>query len=129
MKNEPLISILIPTYNVGAWIDEAIKSIIEQTYKKIEIIIIDDYSTDNTREKIQNLARTDSRIKIIYNKENQKIVKSLNQGLLLAKGQYIARFDGDDIAAPDRIEKQLHYLEANDLDIVGCQMHSINEIG
>ncbi|MGK3600494.1 glycosyltransferase family 2 protein, partial [Escherichia coli] len=107
----------------------AIKSIIEQTYKKIEIIIIDDYSTDNTREKIQNLARTDSRIKIIYNKENQKIVKSLNQGLLLAKGQYIARFDGDDIAAPDRIEKQLHYLEANDLDIVGCQMHSINEIG
>ncbi|EIA1255712.1 TPA: glycosyltransferase, partial [Escherichia coli] len=129
MKNEPLISILIPTYNVGAWIDEAINSIIEQTYKKIEIIIIDDYSTDNTREKIQNLARTDSRIKIIYNKENQKIVKSLNQGLLLAKGQYIARFDGDDIAAPDRIEKQLHYLEANDLDIVGCQMHSINEIG
>ena len=93
MKNEPLISILIPTYNVGAWIDEAINSIIEQTYKKIEIIIIDDYSTDNTREKIQNLARTDSRIKIIYNKENQKIVKSLNQGLLLAKGQYIARFD------------------------------------
>lgn len=80
MKNEPLISILIPTYNVGAWIDEAINSIIEQTYKKIEIIIIDDYSTDNTREKIQNLARTDSRIKIIYNKENQKIVKSLNQG-------------------------------------------------
>ncbi|MGR7969634.1 glycosyltransferase family 2 protein, partial [Escherichia coli] len=78
MKNEPLISILIPTYNVGAWIDEAINSIIEQTYKKIEIIIIDDYSTDNTREKIQNLARTDSRIKIIYNKENQKIVKSLN---------------------------------------------------
>ncbi|MEL9226013.1 glycosyltransferase, partial [Escherichia coli] len=70
MKNEPLISILIPTYNVGAWIDEAINSIIEQTYKKIEIIIIDDYSTDNTREKIQNLARTDSRIKIIYNKEN-----------------------------------------------------------
>ncbi len=68
MKNEPLISILIPTYNVGAWIDEAINSIIEQTYKKIEIIIIDDYSTDNTREKIQNLARTDSRIKIIYNK-------------------------------------------------------------
>ncbi|WP_114143492.1 glycosyltransferase family 2 protein, partial [Escherichia coli] len=61
MKNEPLISILIPTYNVGAWIDEAINSIIEQTYKKIEIIIIDDYSTDNTREKIQNLARTDSR--------------------------------------------------------------------
>lgn len=48
---------------------------------------------------------------------------------MLAKGQYIARFDGDDIAAPDRIEKQLHYLEANDLDIVGCQMHSINEIG
>ncbi|GAB5071569.1 hypothetical protein SedNR2807_17550 [Citrobacter sedlakii] len=129
MKDTPLISILIPTYNVAPWIEDAIVSILNQTYKKIEVIIIDDCSKDNTLSIVSELAGNDDRIKIITNEQNLKIAKTLNRGLVHASGEYIARFDGDDLAVPERLEKQLKYLIDNKLDLIGCQMISIDGKG
>jgi len=130
MKSKPLISVLIPTYNVYDYIEEAIQSIISQTYKNLEIIVIDDCSTDGTYEKLQEIKEKDDRIQIFRNKENLKIAETLNFALSVSNGDYIARMDGDDISTSDRIEKQLDFLKANpEVDLVGLQFIVINEQG
>ena len=129
MCNYPLISVLIPTYNVSDWIEDAIMSILNQTYSNIEIVIIDDCSTDDTFEKLLSLSKKDDRITLLRNDVNLKITKTLNRGLDYVKGDYIARFDGDDIATNDRIEKQFSYMIEKDLDLVGCQMIAIDQNG
>lgn len=132
MKNNnspslPLISIIMPAFNVSSWINAAIESIQRQTYNHFELIIVDDCSTDDTFEKASQFSNNDSRIKVFKNKKNLKICKTLNYGLKLAKGEYIARIDADDLAAPQRLEKQLAYLQNNNIDLVGCQMIAIDE--
>ena len=129
-----LVSVIIPVYNVERFVKEAIQSIQNQTYKNLEIIVIDDGSSDKTYAIVEGLAEDDNRIKVYKNDKNQKIVKTLNRALSLAYGEYIARMDGDDISAPDRIEKKVNFLEENkEIDLVGCSMKAIdidgNEIG
>ena len=122
-----LVSVIIPVYNVEKFVKEAILSIQKQTYNNLEIIIIDDGSSDNTYNIVDELAKNDDRIKLYKNEQNLKIVKTLNHALSLAKGEYIARMDGDDISAPDRIEKKVKFLEENkDFDLVGCSMKAID---
>ena len=123
------VSALIPTYNVVTWIEESIHSILNQTYENIEVIIVDDHSTDGTFELLEKLASNDERIRLFRNKENSKIVMTLNYGLTKVTGKYVVRHDGDDIAALDKIEKQIEYLKRNNLDLVGCQMIPIDESG
>jgi len=113
--NSPLVSVLIPAYNCGEYIEHAILSILDQTYINLEIIAIDDGSTDDTWSKLQKIK--DGRLKLLKNKKNLKIVGTLNKGIRLAQGKYIARMDGDDFSYADRIEKQVQYLELND-DVV-----------
>ena len=105
------ISVIMPAYNAEKYIGEAIESILNQTYKNFEFIIINDGSTDRTEDII--LSYDDPRIVYLKNKENSGIVVSLNNGLKHAKGQYIARMDADDISLPTRFEKQLKYMENN----------------
>lgn len=125
-----LISILMPTYNVSEYVEEAIESIINQTYKDFELIIVDDASTDDTYEKVERLAQNDSRIKCFRNLENKKISITLNIALSKAKGSYIARMDGDDISLPKRLEVLKTYLDEHpDCDLVGSQVISVNEQG
>jgi glycosyltransferase involved in cell wall biosynthesis len=115
----PLVSVILPCYNAGEYIEQAILSIINQTYKNLEIIIVDDYSTDNSLVIIEQLAKIDDRIFVIKNSENLKLIKTLNNMLEIATGKYIARMDADDISMPDRIKKQVDVLETNS-NIVVC---------
>ncbi len=125
-----LVSVIIPIYNVAYYVKEAIQSIQNQTYKNLEIIIIDDGSSDKTYTIVEELARNDERIKLYKNEKNLKIVKTLNRALSLSNGEYIARMDGDDISALDRIEKKVKFLEENkEFDLVGCSMKAIDTDG
>lgn len=120
MKNEPLISIIMGAYNSENTIGFAIDSIIKQTYSKWELIICDDCSTDNTMQIINSYSQKDTRIQILQNKENQRLAATLNKCLCIAKGKYIARMDSDDVSLPERLERQLCYLEEHpEIDCVG----------
>jgi len=105
---KPKVTVLMSVYNGERYLREAVDSILNQTLKNFEFIIINDSSTDRTL-KILN-GYSDPRIKIINNKENIGLTRSLNKGLSIAKGEYIARQDADDISTPDRLEKELNFL-------------------
>ena len=119
-KREPLVSIVMPIYNSETYLDEAILSIIHQRYKNWELLIINEFGSNEEGKRIINrYAAIDSRIRLIQNSERLGIAESLNEGLRQAKGEYIARMDGDDISLPERIEKQVEFMESNN-DILLC---------
>lgn len=120
-KTTPLVSVVMPVYNASSFIEESISSILQQTFSDFEFIIINDGSTDNSRNIISSY--TDSRIRIIDNEQNLGVIRSLNKGIELARGKYIARMDADDIALSNRFEKQVAFLESNpDYGLVGGYM-------
>jgi len=122
---DPLVSVLIPCYNVENYVIEAVSSILNQTYKNIEVIAINDCSTDNTLEKLEYLAAQDSRMKIYTNETNLKLIDTLNKGIGLCNGKYIARMDADDISLPTRLEKQVEFLEKNpDYSVVSTMFYT-----
>lgn len=117
---QPLVSVIMPAYNDEEYIDQALGSITHQTYTNLEIIVVDDCSTDATWQKIQAFAKRDSRIKPFRNKKNSKIVKTLNFAIEQSTGKYLARMDGDDERTLDGIEAQVTFMEAHpDVAIVG----------
>lgn len=109
MASEILVTVLMSVHNEENNIDEAIQSILSQTYDNFEFIIIDDASTDSTVEKI--IKYTDKRIIFIQNEINMGLTKNLNRGIELAKGKYIFRMDGDDISVRIRFEEQVAFME------------------
>jgi glycosyltransferase involved in cell wall biosynthesis len=122
----PLVTVLMPVYNSELHLKEAIESILNQSYKKIEFLIINDGSTDNSEKII--LSYSDSRIRYLKNEINLKLIKTLNLGIKAAKGKYIARMDADDISLSKRIEKQVLYLEKHEeIGILGCDFEIINK--
>jgi glycosyltransferase involved in cell wall biosynthesis len=104
----PEVTVLMSVYNGETYLHEAIESILNQTFSNFEFIIINDASTDNSIQIIQHYQ--DKRIKLIHNQKNLGLTKSLNKGLKLAKGKYIARMDADDISLPERLEKQVNFM-------------------
>lgn len=117
--NNPLVSVLMPCYNAEEHVEQALNSILGQTYSNIEVIAINDCSKDNTGTILHSIAKKDNRVKVIENEENLKLIRTLNKGISLCKGEYIARMDADDIALPQRLEKEVAFLEENrDHDIV-----------
>jgi len=126
-KNKPLISVIIPVFNGNGYLPAAIQSILSQTYRNLEVIIIDDGSTDNSYEIIKRFAKIDSRVRTYRNPKNLNIAHTLNRGIKLAKGQFIARMDADDVALPHRLERQIHYLRLHpEVVIVGGQVRTID---
>ncbi len=124
---KPAVSIIMPAYNAGRYIAEAIASVLNQSFIYFELIIINDGSTDDTSEVIASF--DDNRIYII-NQERQGVAASLNKGLAAAKGAYIARFDADDICEPERIEKQYSFFQQYpEYVIVGSDAEYIMEDG
>lgn len=118
-------------YNGDKYLAEAIDSIINQTYKNWEFIIIDDASTDNTASILADYATKNQRIRIIKKEANIGLpgfIQNLNIGIEQAAGDYIARMDADDIALPERFQKQVYFLQENpDVSVVGAQINLINE--
>lgn len=108
--NTPLVTVLMPTYNAGAYIREAIDSILNQTFTDFEFLIINDGSKDNTLSVIKSYK--DPRI-VLVDQENKGLITSLNEGIAIAKGKLIARMDSDDIALPDRLQLQVDFLKDN----------------
>jgi glycosyltransferase involved in cell wall biosynthesis len=116
----PLVSVIMPVYNCAQYVDEAIESVVNQTYTNMEIFIIDDCSTDGTREMVESWAKLDNRIKPIYKSANSGYVDSLNMAIGLSNGEYIARMDGDDISLLARIDRQVMFMRENtDIDVLG----------
>ncbi len=127
---QPIVSVLLPAYNAENYIAIAIESILNQTFTQFELIIIDDCSTDSTFSIIKKYAKKDKRVIVSQNKKNLKLSKTLNKGISLAKGKYIARMDADDWSFPKRLEKQVRFLEKNpDVGIVGGSMQIMDEKG
>ena len=127
MKN-PKVTVLMSVYNGEKYLNEAIDSILGQTFKDFEFLIVNDGSTDKTGEILESY--NDPRIKAINNKKNIGLTKSLNKGLKISKGEYIARMDADDVSMPERLEKELEFLEQNrNVGLVGTDYLFINEKG
>ncbi|MBU2870990.1 glycosyltransferase family 2 protein [Colwellia sp. E2M01] len=123
----PLVSVLMSCYNAEQHIDEAINSLLNQTYQNIEFIFVNDGSTDNTLAKIE--AFNDDRIQILTH-TNKGIVEALNNAIQYCTGKYIARMDADDISSLDRIEKQVAFMEGfNKVSACGGSINEFNENG
>lgn len=118
-----MISVIVPTHNREKTIKKSIDSVLCQTYNNIEIIVVDDKSTDNTEEVINSIK--DNRIKYIKLDENKGACFARNKGIELAQGKYIAFQDSDDEWLPQKLEIQLRYLEEKKLDVVSCRMYQI----
>lgn len=103
----------MPAYNAERYIEEAIESILKQTFRDFEFIIIDDCSSDRTWEIIQSFAQKDARIVALRNEKNMRISLTLNKGIEMARGTYIARMDADDWSYPYRLEKQVVFMDAH----------------
>jgi len=124
----PKISVLMPVYNAENFLKEAIDSILNQTFKDFEFLIINDASTDDSKKII--MSYDDKRIRYLENKKNLGVAKTLNRGLRLAKGEYLARMDADDISLPNRLELQYRKLKGDkNLAIIFSNINWINENG
>ena len=119
MKSKPLVSVIISVFNEQERIADAIKSILNQTYQNLEILVIDDCSTDDTLKIIKSI--NSPKIKIFSNSKNIGLTKSLNILIQNSKGDFIARQDADDISYPDRINSQLIYMDKYNLHAVGSR--------
>jgi glycosyltransferase involved in cell wall biosynthesis len=124
------ISVLFPVYNVEAFVAEALASIQSQTFIDMEIVVVDDGSTDATRRVVEQIAASDPRIRVVGTPANQGLIAALNLGLQSCHAAFIARMDGDDIALPSRLEKQWRFLEENPrIALVGCATTAIDQAG
>lgn len=125
----PKVTVLMSVYNGEKYLEEAIESILNQTYRDFEFIIINDGSTDGTSDILARYQQMDDRI-CIYNQENQGLIASLNRGCQLARGEYIARMDADDISLPERFARQVDYMEAHpEIGVLGTWIQYIGENG
>ena len=123
-----LVSVLLPVFNGEKFLLEALNSILKQSYKNLEVIIINDGSTDDSEEIIARFS--DSRIRYLKNEQNMGLIASLNRGLEECSGEFIARLDADDIMHPDRISKQVEYLlKYPDVGVVGSHWTYIDSLG
>jgi glycosyltransferase involved in cell wall biosynthesis len=124
----PLVSVIMPVYNCEKYLREAIDSVLAQSYKNIELVVINDGSTDSSREII--LSFSDPRIRFLENDNNSGIVFTRNKGLDSANGEFVATLDSDDVALPERLEKQVNFLSGNpDFGMCGTFFYSIDSDG
>ncbi|EGQ8954712.1 glycosyltransferase family 2 protein [Vibrio parahaemolyticus] len=124
------ISVLMPVYNVGAYVAESIESILNQTYSNFELIIIDDCSTDNTVDMCLKYQLIDSRVILVRNERNLGISGALNEGLAKASGELVARVDGDDLIDRSKFSKLVSFLFDNpDYGLIGTWIKNIDSSG
>ena len=122
--DQPLVSVIMTTYNGEQYLGAQLETVMAQSYKNIEIIICDDFSTDHTRALIKKFAAADKRISYSFNEFNLGVNKNFEQGFLKAKGDFIAFADQDDIWLSEKIEEQMSLFTADDIILV----HSISAV-
>ncbi len=123
---QPVVSVIMPTYNRADYLKKAVQSVLDQTFSNFEIIIINNYSTDNTLDVIS--AFNDDRIKVINFKNEGIIAKSRNQGIMQSVGKYVAFLDDDDLWCPDKLELQIKYMgEHPEFDLIYSNALIIDE--
>ena len=129
MSSQPIVSVVMPVYNCEKYLSEAIESVLSQTFKDFELIIVAGSSTDSTDLILESYLEKDNRIKVCY-QEAEGLVAALNMGCFLAKGQYIARMDADDRCLQHRLERQVRYMETHpEIGILGTWAWYIDESG
>lgn len=126
MERSPLISVIVPVYNVEQYLEECVDSIIEQTYKNLEIILVDDGSLDRCPEICESYKDKDNRIVVIH-QENQGLSAARNSGILAAKGEFIAFVDSDDYINRHTYEKMIKAQQEYEADIVACGVKVFND--
>ncbi len=124
-----LVSIITPSYKSEKFILQTIESVFSQTYQNWEMIIVDDCSPDNANKIIGNYTKKDSRIKLIKLEKNIGPANARNEGIKQAQGKYIAFLDSDDIWLPTKLEKQIIFMQDNDLAVICSSYHTIDEDG
>lgn len=130
MGGSNLVSIVLPVYNGADHISESIESVLKQTYQNWELIVVDDCSTDNTPEIIENFRKSDSRIRILRNERNLKLPMTLNAGFASAKGDYFTWTSDDNMYRSNALEKMVTVLDENQgIDFVYADLSVINDSG
>ena len=126
--SSPRVSVVMTTYNGERFLGKAIESVLFQSYKDLELIVVDDGSTDSSAPIIRSFCARDSRVRGIFLNRNVGIPKAANRGLRVTRGKYIARMDSDDLCHPDRLAKQVAYLERySEIFVLGCRTANIDE--
>jgi glycosyltransferase involved in cell wall biosynthesis len=130
-RNNPNVSIIVPTYNRAHLIGRAIQSVLNQTYQDFELIVVDDGSADNTEEVVKEFQKKDERIIYIRQEKNKGAAAARNTGIKAAKGEYIAFQDSDDEWLPEKLEKQMKAFDnaSSEVGVVYTDMQRINEDG
>jgi glycosyltransferase involved in cell wall biosynthesis len=118
MRPSPILSVILPVYNAKQFVEQAIASVLQQSFSNFELIIVDDGSIDGTTDILKRLAVQDDRVVLIV-RENHGLVASLNEGIGIARGKFIARMDADDIALPHRFARQIDFLNSSGCDLCG----------
>ncbi len=127
--NQPFVSIITPVYNAGAWLEKTIRSVLGQTWKNFELILIDDGSSDESVTIICQFMAADKRIILLQQKKNKGVAAARNKGLLQAKGEYICFLDSDDLWLPHKLEHQIGYIRANGCRLLCSPYTKINQDG
>lgn len=121
----PVVSVIIPAYNTGAYIGKAIESVLQQTLSNLEVLVVDDCSTDNTVAVVQRFV--DDRLRLLQNSQNLGVGGARNRAFQAARGKWIALLDSDDWYAPARLEKLVAQAEANDADLLSDDLYLIED--
>ena len=129
INKEPLVSVIIPAYNAGKIVGFTLDSVINQTYKNLEIICVNDCAKDNTLEVLNEYAKKDKRIKVLSNEKNSGVAETRNNALRVATGDYIAFVDADDIWHLEKIEKQLEFMIKNNYKLTYTSVQFIDNDG
>ena len=126
---EKLVSIIMPTYNCGQFIEESIRSCRDQTRKNWELIVMDDCSTDDTKERVERIAAQDPRVKYHTLAQNSGAAVARTEAMRIATGGYIAFLDSDDLWSPEKLSKQIHFMESNGYHFSCTDYEQIDEQG
>lgn len=122
----PLVSVVFPVYNAERFVAAALESVLSQSFRDFEVIVLNDGSTDRSLAEVERVAGSDPRVRVV-SRPNKGLVETLNEGVALARGPWIARMDHDDVSMPDRFAIQLRHLEASDTDICGTAVTYFGE--
>ena len=130
ISDESTISVLMAVFNGAQYLEATLQSILDQSFRNFELVIVDDASSDETPEILRKVSRFDSRVAVLTNPRNLKLASSLNRGLEACRSEYIARSDADDLYHPDRLRIQLDFMERNPkVGVVSSAFHRIDSSG